>query len=155
MLALRAFTLVMLLPGLLGAGIGAVAGAPPRALSEIAWWPAELFGGLRELTAHEAALLAARADVQVVQVAASWRETRALPGVRFVAPDALISRRLLRDAREGPVLVVGDDAASALHFAARLARAGAPRVAVIASQETRWREALAGGAATPEAAAGI
>lgn len=151
--ALRALVLVLILPALLGAGIGAVAGAPLHTRARLAWWPVDVFGGLREITTDEAVALAASDALYVVQVAASWRDGRAIPGARFVAPDAPIAGNLLRDASETPVLVVGDDAAAALHFAARLARAGARRVAVLAADESRWRDALAG--ATPARPTGI
>lgn len=129
----RALTFVILLPGAFGALVGIAAAIPGNPTPRSPWLAATGIPALCEIETSDVPEWLGEADAHVVQVAESRREARFPRGVRVVAPDALVSARLRRDAMAGPVIVVSRDPALAYRFAAQLARAGAPRVAVLRS----------------------
>ncbi len=128
---LRALVFVILLPGVSGALLGAAVAVPAEDGPREPWLAATGIPVFCEIESDAIPEWLASPFARVIQVAESRRTARALDGARVVAPDALVSARLRRDALEGPVLVVSQQSALAYRFAARLVRAGAPRVAVL------------------------
>jgi rhodanese-related sulfurtransferase len=102
-----------------------------------------------EVEAERALALIAAGDAALVQAAEAGPAPAPLDGASLVDPDAPLPQAVADEART--LLVVARDLAAARRLAARLARAGAPRVAVVQGGIQAWLAARGGGAGAPSA----
>jgi rhodanese-related sulfurtransferase len=103
--------------------------------------PSNLGAGpsFREVDAAAARGLLAEPGVRLLQVRDEAHASRALPDAAVVSPEDPLPAFLA--GAEGTLIVVAGDRGLALRYAARLARAGYARVAVVDGGLDAWNEA--------------